>query len=109
MRKSTIKSVDVKNVVAVFMNVFNENNKCSRDSYDRPTATVNISTSEFNQLSSELISRINGLTVLRDDNYIVTYKYYDCEVNMEYIAHTSGTMLTFTKLSYLGDIRDFDD
>jgi hypothetical protein len=108
---------NIEKIAVAFMKVFNEPKKCYRDEFNRAKSNVIISckgdASNFhNFLISELKKRIEGLSVVRETRDITTFGFRDSEVSMNYTSiYEEGkinTDLTFTLLSYSGDMRDFD-
>ena len=104
---------DFNNVVSAFMKVFNEDKKCFRDEFNRPKTDIQYQsgTNDDNYFVDELKNRIEGLGLVRINGNIATFSLGGCEVNVDYmLSHDpSVTILTFTKLAYPGDTRDFED
>ena len=105
---------DFNNVVSAFMKVFNEDKKCFRDEFNRPKSDIEYrfgSDDDDNYFVNELKNRIEGLNLVRINGNIATFSLDGCEVNVDYMLSRdpSVTILTFTKLSYIGDTRDFED
>ena len=121
MTSSVIYIID--GVVSKFMKVFDKPSKCFHDEFNRPKTDIvidqfddkrSIFTPDFHKFVIDgLMEKIDGLSVVSDDyesNMITRLNFRNCEVVMDYkVDHWGFNRITFTKLSYPGDTRDFED
>lgn len=108
----------IEKIALAFMKLFNEPENCFHDEFFRaksdiiiPWDKVIINCPNFhNILIRKLKTYISELYVVRDFEDITTFNFRGCEVNMDYSSDFGGTntVFTFTKLSYPGDMRDFE-
>jgi len=117
-RKSKMQS----QITSTFMEIFDNTKKCFIDEYGRPKSCIaicpeqkeSVFTQDFHDtLMANMMSSVEGLTVVSDDfedHEAVRFNYQECEVIMDYTFDYRGiNWVTFTKLSFKGDTRDFYD
>jgi len=109
-------------IVSTFMNLFNDNYKCYRDEYNRKMTRVlieneeqkSVFTEEFHDsFMSYMTTHIEGLTVVSNDycDYrTIRFSFKGGEVVMICdFDHFRKNWITFVKLNYNGDKREFFD
>ena len=110
-------------IVLAFKKVFDNEKKCFRDEFQRPKSDVVVYHDDnmkfvfvknfHNLLLAEMIAQIDGLKIVSDgfgENNLVRLNYRDCEVVMDYsVDYCGDNRITFTKLPFAGDTRDFED
>ena len=111
-------TTDIENIALTLLKIFNEPKNCYYDNYNRITSNIIITWNKsiinnpnfHNVLIRKLKQYIKELYVVRDFDDTTTFNFRNCEVNMNYISDydETKTHFIFTKLSYLGDIRDFN-
>lgn len=117
-----------RNIISALTNIFDDSNRYFIDEYSRKKSNIiiyqnekrhNIFSPDFHDfLIYELTTNLDGLTIVSDNCFIdewsmndmVRLNYQNCEVIMDYSINKNGDgIITFTKLSYAGDIRGFED
>ena len=110
-------------IVSAFKKVFDHEKKCFLDEFERPKSDAVVYhdnnkkfvfTQNFhNLLLTEMTAQLEGLTVVSDGfdgNNLVRLNYRDCEVVMDYsVDYWGNNRITFTKLPFAGDTRNFED
>jgi len=104
-------------------NIINNENKCFKDEYNRPKSYIDLGIDEngkiifsstFNIKIIEIMTKsMNGIIIIINNDYknnIIRFQYLDSEIIMDYSTDFRGhNIITFTKLTYKGDSRDFYD
>jgi len=120
-RKVKGKSKMQSQITSTFMEIFDNTKKCFIDEYGRcksciaicPEQKESVFTQDFHNTLMAKMTSVEGLTVVSDDfedHEAVRFNYRNCEVIMDYNFDNWGiNWVTFTKLSFKGDTRDFYD